>query len=158
MNHESHRLSLKNCLLSNEANVMSHKSHRIALETNLVSLDNNLNAAQMLSVRDPADYYVSFLFAYSHKTTQFVTPFVIVTGYFSTQDRIFGFSRDARSFIICLVVVSLVLKLLTFATLYLKRMPRWKATLLGMVLGQWDHHLIVPQVQADGRFASPSRF
>lgn len=152
MSQEGNRMTLESCRLNKEANAMNRESHQIALETNQVSLANNFNAAQMLSVC-LSWYYLEEYLTHTQQTTQIVTPVVIVTSYFSTQDKVFGFSRDARSFLICLVVVTLVLKVLDLANFVLRQTQRWKGTLAGIILlGQWEHLIKRRNTQADGRF------
>jgi uncharacterized membrane protein YdcZ (DUF606 family) len=68
-----------------------------------------------------------------------VTPVVVVTGYFSTQEQVFGFARNARSFMVGLFVVFIVLQLLDLITSVSKGMTKiswWKDKLAGTMLGR----------------------
>jgi hypothetical protein len=156
MGHESNSMNLKSCRLNQEANLLNREIYQVALKTNHVSLVNNLNAAQMLSVRALLTNTRLRFSTDIQQTTQIVTPIVIVTGYFSTQEKVFGFSRDAKSFLVCLLVVSLVLRVWNLMTLLISQISWWKNSVLaGILLGQWDRVLGDRKLQVDGKFSQP---
>jgi hypothetical protein len=72
------------------------------------------------------------------QTNQILTPVVIVTAYYSTQDQIFGFDRNSTSFIIAIVVVYLALKIANMFTVLARRFLGSNRLLTLIALGHLD--------------------
>ncbi|KAF2645756.1 hypothetical protein P280DRAFT_545678 [Massarina eburnea CBS 473.64] len=120
LNYESNQVTLESNRVSLRSYSLNEESHRVALETQHVALANNLNAALMLS------------------TNQFLAPVIVVTSYFSTQDKIFGFSRNATSFLVCVGIVFVVLRVVILTTFLTRKFVKLRGILACIVLGQWD--------------------
>jgi hypothetical protein len=117
--------------------MLSEDSHRVALEAQVAMSANNLNTALALSVCMSWINCIDCLLIWL-KTNQFLAPVIIVTGYFSTQDKIFRFPRNAKTFTICLGVVFVILRVFVLVTILVRRFVKLKGKLACIMLGQWD--------------------
>lgn len=72
------------------------------------------------------------------KTNQVMTPVVIVTAYYSTQEPVFGFPRNGRTFIIAVVIVYFVLRAFNVATVLARRYIRSNRIVALIALGQLE--------------------
>ncbi|KAF2441215.1 hypothetical protein P171DRAFT_488774 [Karstenula rhodostoma CBS 690.94] len=120
MDQENSRINLESSRLSREANALGLHTLRIAKYQNRMALASNLNATLMLS------------------TNQIMTPVVVVTAYYSTQDQIFGFARNSTSFVIAVLIIYLALKVANILTVLARRFIRSNRLLTLVALGHLD--------------------
>ncbi|KAF2474050.1 uncharacterized protein BDR25DRAFT_351582 [Lindgomyces ingoldianus] len=92
--------------LNLESKDLSYQSHPLHHE--IISLNRE---AQKMSMEN-------------NRTNQLTTPLVVVTAYFGTQQSIFTFDQNPKTFVVCILVLLLMLKLCNLAIL-LARRPRW---------------------------------
>lgn len=78
-----------------------------------------------------------------------MTPVVIVTAYYSTQDKVFGFPRNGTSFVIAVIVMYLALKIANIITILARRFIRSNRPLALLVLGHLDR--LVEMDKEDGK-------
>lgn len=79
-----------------------------------------------------------------------MTPVVIVTAYYSTQDQIFGFTRNSTSFIIAVLVMYLALKTANILTVLARRFIRPNGILTLIALGRLDR--LIELEKENGKF------
>lgn len=73
---------------------------------------------------------------------QFMTPVVIVVGYFSIEGEIFGFGKNAKSFLISVTILFFVLYLVNLTIFLLRHyLGKW-GPLAQILTGQLDQILL----------------
>ncbi|KAJ4301025.1 hypothetical protein N0V90_003114 [Kalmusia sp. IMI 367209] len=117
-------LSREANMLNREANVLNKNNNHLAVYNKRVAAANNFNAALMLSMN------------------QIMTPVVVVAGYFSIQEEIFGFPKTAKSFLISVAIVFVVLQLVNVGTFLLRHRFKTKWALAWILTGQLDQLLL----------------
>lgn len=73
---------------------------------------------------------------------QFMTPVVVVVGYFSIQEDIFGLPKTAKSFLISVIVIFIFLYLINLLIFLLRHHTRAKGVLTRVLTGQLDQLLL----------------
>ncbi|KAL1595811.1 hypothetical protein SLS60_009501 [Paraconiothyrium brasiliense] len=107
-----------------EANKLTRKANFIAAENRTVAAANNLNAALMVNMN------------------QFMTPVVVVVGYFSIEGEIFGFRKTAKSFLISVAILFVVLYLVNLLIFLLRHHLKAQSVLARILTGQLDQLLL----------------
>lgn len=72
------------------------------------------------------------------QTNQFITPVLVVTAYYSTQEPVFGFERNAKVFIFAVILVYVILRTLNIFTVLARRYIRSKHFLALIALGRLE--------------------
>ncbi|KAF1971522.1 hypothetical protein BU23DRAFT_184433 [Bimuria novae-zelandiae CBS 107.79] len=110
--------------LSKEANALTRESNSIAAENRRVAAANNLNAALMVNMN------------------QFITPVVVVVGYFSIEEEIFGFRKTSSSFLISVAVLFVVLYIINLSIFLLRHQLKPKGIFASILTGQLDQLIL----------------
>jgi Ca2+/H+ antiporter len=77
-----------------------------------------------------------------YQMNQFMTPIVVVVGYFSIEGDTLGFPKNAKTFSISVAILFLVLYLINLTIFMLRQHARAKGPLTRILTGQLDQLLL----------------
>ncbi|KAF2474684.1 uncharacterized protein BDR25DRAFT_311128 [Lindgomyces ingoldianus] len=112
------RLNLKSYDLNLQTVRLNHNTQEVTLENNRVALESQ-KTAQLTNQTA----------ALTLSTNQLTIPPVLVIAYFSTQQQIFSFDRNQKTFFICIITLFIALKLYNYGVIIartsLAQQSRW---------------------------------
>ncbi|CAN9390927.1 unnamed protein product [Alternaria alternata] len=125
---ESNRLSAQSNKLSQEANEHQQASHRLSERMHKMNEETSILNKEMRKLNERSTEAACMSQAEAMKTSRstrvnvelllLTTPFGIVLQYFGSEQEIFSFNRNPKTFVLATIVLMLVLRLLTLSLEY----------------------------------------
>ncbi|CAN9133224.1 unnamed protein product [Alternaria alternata] len=125
---ESNRLSAQSNKLSQEANEHQQASHRLSERMHKMNEETSILNKEMRKLNERSTEAACMSQTEAMKTSRstrvnvelllLTTPFGIVLQYFGSEQEIFSFNRNPKTFVLATIVLMLVLRLLTLSLEY----------------------------------------